>query len=437
MNALLPLFRRPALVLAGAVLLVPGFALSAQEAPPVPLPPPAATAPAPQEPAPVPAVPRRQAAPAFRAGSQAIVEFGHDARLEPGEVADAVVAIGGSATAEGTVRQSIVAIVGDAASAGPVGDAVVAILGNATAKAQVRDAVVAIGGTARVDDAVGQNVVAVLGNVVLGPNAVVQGNVVSIGGTIQRAPGAVIRGDIQSIGVGRMPDLTRYRGWLRQCLLYVRPLAFSGEIAWAWAVAFAFLLFYAMLGLFARNAVEKCLGTLRERPGRTILATILTLILTPLLSLLIAATGFGLFVMPLLMVGLLFAGLFGRAVLLAAIGRTLLRPFGGTPPPVVGVVVGGILVALLYTVPIAGFLLWKFLGAFGLGLVVYTLILNSRRERPATATPTGPSVPPPAPPAFVPPVAVPMEVTMPPMAMRTEPPSPARSEEHTSELQSH
>jgi uncharacterized RDD family membrane protein YckC len=374
-----------------------------------------------------PTPPRRPAGTAFRGGSQAIVVFGRDALLERNELADAVVAIGGSARAEGTVRQSIVAITGDALATGPVGEAVVAILGNATAKAQVRQAVVAVLGNARVEDTVGEDVVAVLGNVDLGPNAVVQGNVVSIGGAIQRAPGAVIRGDIQSIGLGKMPDFTPYRGWLRQCLLYARPLAFSGEVSWAWGIAAAFLLFYVVLGLFARGAIEKCLGTLRERPGRTILATIITLILTPLLALLVTATGFGLFVMPLLLVGLLFAGLFGRAVLLAAIGRTLLRPFGGTPAPVVGVVVGGLLVSLLYTVPIAGFLLWKFLGAFGFGLVVYTLILNSRRERPATATPAGPAPLPSAPPALVPPVIAPMEVTMPPMTMRTDPTAPAAS----------
>jgi uncharacterized RDD family membrane protein YckC len=405
MNSLLSFFRRPARLLAVTALLVPGLAFSAQDAPVVPaaptVPEAPAVAPAPQVPpaAAAPTPPRRPAGTEFRGGSQAIVVFGRDALLERNELADAVVAIGGSARADGTVRQSLVAITGDALATGPVGEAVVAILGNATAKAQVRQAVVAIGGNARVEDTVGENVVAVLGNVELGPNAVVQGNVVSIGGAIQRAPGAVIRGDIQSIGLGQMPDLTPYRGWLRQCLLYGRPLAFSGDVSWAWGIAAAFLLFYVVLGLLARGAIETCLGTLRERPGRTILATLLALILTPLLSLLVTATGFGLFVMPLLLVGVLFAGLFGRAVLLAAIGRTLLRPFGGTPAPVVGVVVGGVLVALLYTVPVAGFLLWKFLGAFGFGLVVYTLILGSRRERPA---PAGPAPFPVAPPVIAP-----------------------------------
>jgi uncharacterized RDD family membrane protein YckC len=417
MKEILPFFRRPTLALTCAILAVAGVPLSAQQPPAAPAAPDAATVPSVLPPASAP-TPPPQPARGLGGRSQDIVAFGRDAVLEAGEVANSVVAIGASASAEGTVRQSIVAIAGDVTAGGPVGETAVAILGNATAKAQVRDAVVSILGSTRVEGAVGRDVVAVLGDVELGSNAVVQGNVVSIGGTIKRAPGAVIRGDVQAIGLGVAPDLTRFRGWMRECLLYARPLAFSQQVGWAWAVAFGFLVFYLGLAWFGRGAVEKCLVTLHERPGRTLLATILTLLLTPLLLALVSLTVVGLFVMPLLLVALFFAGLFGRAVLLAAIGRGLLRPFGGAPAPVVSVALGGVLVMLLYTVPVAGFLLWKFLGVFGFGLVVYTLILHSRRERPA---PAGPAVPP----SPVPPTLVAPELTLPPMAMRAESPAPA------------
>jgi uncharacterized RDD family membrane protein YckC len=421
MKEFLPLFRRPTLALAWVALAVAANSLSAQEAPAAPAVPDAPATPSVLPPTSAPTPPP----PAVRGlggRSQDVVSFGRDAVLEAGEVANSVVAISASATAEGTVRESIVAIAGDVSAGGPVGDAAVAILGNATAKAQVRNAVVSILGTTRVEGAVGQDVVAVLGDVELGPNAVVQGNVVSIGGTIKRAPGAVIRGDVQAIGVGIRPDLARYRGWIRECLLYARPLAFSKQVGWAWALATAFLVFYLGLAWFGRGAVDKCLLTLSERPGRTLLATILTLLLTPLLLALVSITVVGLFVLPLLLLAMFIAGLFGRTVLLAAIGRGLLRPFGGAPSLLVSVALGGVTVMLLYTVPVAGFLLWKFLGAFGFGLVVYTLILNSRSERPA---PAGPVAPPLAPPPLVPP-----EVTMPPVAMQaaassgTDPVSP-------------
>jgi uncharacterized RDD family membrane protein YckC len=174
---------------------------------------------------------------------------------------------------------------------------------------------------------------------------------------------------------------------VRQCLLYGRPLAFDPGVGWAWVVAGSFLLLYVVLALTAGGAMEKCLGTLRERPGRTVLATLLTLVLTPLLLVLVAATGVGLVVQPILVLGILGAGLFGRAVLLAWLGRGLLRPFtsGNAVPVVFSVVIGGVLVALFYTIPIAGFLLWKVLGAFGFGVVVYTIVLGLKRERPVPA----------------------------------------------------
>ena len=51
------------------------------------------------------------------------------------------------------------------------------------------------------------------------------------------------------------------------------PRADSSASARAWGVAAAFLAFYLALALFGGGAMEKCLGTLRERPGRTVLAT--------------------------------------------------------------------------------------------------------------------------------------------------------------------
>ena len=62
---------------------------------------------------------------------QAVVTFGRDAELKTNQTAEAVVAIGGDATARGKVRNAVVAIGGNATIDGAeVGDAVVAVLGN-------------------------------------------------------------------------------------------------------------------------------------------------------------------------------------------------------------------------------------------------------------------------------------------------------------------
>jgi hypothetical protein len=352
--------------------------------------------------------------------------------LERGEIADGVVSIGGSAIARGETRRGVVAIAGNATAEGPVGESVVAIFGNASAAARVRDGVVAVLGNAKAEGHVGQDVVAILGDVELGPDAIVDGQAVSIGGTVRHAPGATIRGGERSFSAGKIPDFKPYQGWIRQCLLFARPLAFSGNVGWAWGVAAAFLLFYTVLAFLASGPMEKCLVTLRERPGRTVLATLLALVLTPLILVLVAATGVGLFVEPILLLGILAAGLFGRAVMLRWLGRGLLQPLGGAPGAVVSVVLGGVLVSLLYTIPIVGFLLWKLLGAFGFGLVVYTLILGQKRERPveATAGPAGPMAAAIAQPS-APPAALSFSTAEPPPLFGLVPAAPASATPRT------
>jgi hypothetical protein len=59
-----------------------------------------------------------------------VVAIGHDALLAADRRADAVVAILGSATAEGEVADAVVSILGNTRVTGPVGDSAVAVLGN-------------------------------------------------------------------------------------------------------------------------------------------------------------------------------------------------------------------------------------------------------------------------------------------------------------------
>jgi uncharacterized RDD family membrane protein YckC len=49
--------------------------------------------------------------------------------------------------------------------------------------------------------------------------------------------------------------------------------------------------------------------------------------------------------------------------------------------PAVAVLVGGVIVLVLYLVPVLGFIVYKVLGLFGLGAVVYTLVLQARARR--------------------------------------------------------
>jgi uncharacterized RDD family membrane protein YckC len=327
------------------------------------------------------------------------VSFGSGSTLAAGEDADAVVSIFGSSTSSGNVGDAVVSVIGNSrVEGGEVGDAVVSVLGSTYVNGEVHG-----------------EVVSVLGNVELGPKAIVHGEVVCIGGHVTRDSEAVVKGNIQNIAVaGRHFDFGGLTTWVSECLLYGRPLAFDRNLLWAWCIAFAFLAFYAVVALIAPTGVNKCVETLEQNPGSTLLASLLTLLLTPVAFILLAVTLFivvGFVLIPALSLGLFLASLFGKVVILAWVGRRFTRLLGDGPAshPFIGVLVGGAVVLLLYTVPILGFITYKALGILGLGAVVYTLILQfkaNRAARPAPAPRAAPAA------AAMPPVS-PVGETMP------------------------
>ncbi len=295
---------------------------------------------------------------------------------------------------------TVVAVFGNASARGPVGDSVVAVFGNARAEGPVSDSVVAVIGNVYVDAKV-HEVVAVLGNIELGPNAEVYGDVVPIGGVLKRDPKSIVHGDTPTIA---LPVEFGAPGWLQaylsQCVQRFRPLAFGPALGWAWGIALGFLAFYAVIALLFGGAIEKCIVTAESRPGGSLLAAVLTMIVTPIVVVLLCITIIGIAAVPFLAIGLMLANLFGRAVMLAWIGTRITRLFG-VRNPALGVLVGGAIVLLLYTIPVVGFVTYKLLGFLGLGIVVYTLLRASRRQK----QPVAPAIPPEMPSQTVPPMS--------------------------------
>jgi len=310
-----------------------------------------------------------------------IVNIGDDSSLPAGEYADAVIAMLGSASAAGEVGEAVVAIGGNATATGPVGDGVVALFGNVY-----------------VDSEVGQDVVAIFGNVQLGPNAVVNGEAVSVGGSIARDPSSRVLGGQQQIGFGRhFGELKWLKAWFEQCFLYGRPLAFDSSVAWAWWLALGFLGLYVLIAVMFDGALQRCVTTLEERPGESVIATVLSVLLSPILIILMLITVIGAALVPFLALGMFCAALFGKAVVLATLGRRITRftGIGAFSHLAVATLLGGLLVLLLYTVPVLGFIVSNVVGALGFGVVVYTLLL-AQRARNATAAAVPPAAPAPA-----------------------------------------
>lgn len=324
------------------------------------------------------------------------VPFG-DHTVPAGSRTREVVSILGSSSVDGEVSRDVVSILGDT-RIGPdarVGGAAIAILGQLDVDGPVGGEAVSVLGDTRINSHVRGEAVAVLGNMDLGPNAIVDGDVVVVGGRLTKAPGAVLRGDQVNVpALAALGELEWLTTWFKRALLTGRPLAFGEHLGWAWIVALSFLGLYLLLALIFPRGIEKCATTLETRPGYSILSSILTVVLTPVAFVLLTVTLVGVFLVPFLAVGLFFVKLFGKAVMLAWIGRRVIRLFGagGFGHAVVAVAIGGVIVLFLYTVPIFGIMLFKVLSWLGVGVVVYTIALGFQRDQPpavAAGVPSG------------------------------------------------
>ncbi|HEU4626862.1 MAG TPA: RDD family protein [Steroidobacteraceae bacterium] len=293
------------------------------------------------------------------------VQVGGDATVGPGERADDVVSVFGNST-----------------SSGEVGD-VVSVFGDTRVLAGSAHDVVAVAGNVYLNGKAAGDVVASFGNVELGPQAEVEGDVVVVGGKLERDPAAVVRGNVQNVLSFASGSFEWLRPWARHCLLLGRPLALAPGLGWAWGLAFGFLALYVLIAFLFRDAVDRTVRTFETQPGRCIIAALLTTVLTPVVFALLLITVVGIPFMPFAALGLFLLGLFGKAVVLAWIGRSCLR-LGGevrAAHTAVAVALGGAIILVFYLVPFVGFIVYKVLGILGLGIAVYALIQTTKERR--------------------------------------------------------
>jgi uncharacterized RDD family membrane protein YckC len=295
-----------------------------------------------------------------------IVHFGHDSHLDAGKRAEAVVAIGGSASSDGDVSDGVVSIMGNTRVNGSA-EAAVAVFGNTYVNGEIQE-----------------SAVAVFGDVELGPNAIVHDEVVAVGGVVKRDPAAIVRGGTREVSLPfKVGHLEWLHPWFKHCLLLGRPLALVPGIGWAWTLAFGFLALYVVIAMLFSSSVEKCVATLETRPGHSMLAALLSIFLSPLLTTILALTVVGAVLIPFAWVALFCAGIFGKVVILAALGRRLTRFIAAGPMSHIAfpVLLGGLILIGFYLVPFFGFILYKVTGVIGLGVVMYTLILALKAYR--------------------------------------------------------
>ena len=307
-----------------------------------------------------------------------MVSVGHDATLPAGSQMDSVVAVFGSATNNGTAHQDVVSVFGDTTVNGPTAGSAVAVLGNVTINADV-----------------GEDVVSVLGSVTLGPAAHVHGHVVSVLGTVRQDPAAIVEDGVERVLPEDFANAEGVRHWVGRGLMLGRPLVIGSGLAWLWGLSFALLALYTLLALLFREATEHCIATLNDNPGKSLIVAILSVLLTPLMLFLLAITVVGILVIPVALVLLFVAGLFGKTTVLGWIGGRCfgLRAGHALPHPAAAVLVGGLLVMLVYLVPVLGFVVFILLSMIGYGAVLYALLNRARRITSAAAAAAGPAPP--------------------------------------------
>ena len=290
--------------------------------------------------------------------------------------------------------------------AGKEAEQVVAVFGNVLDAGTVHDDVVAVFGSSEIDGKVGGDAVSVFGNVTLGPHAEIDGDVVTVFGKLRRDPAAIVHGDARSVFGHDFAAPSGLRSWFEECLMYGRPLALAHGLGWAWGLALSLLALYLCIALVFRSGVERCVTTFEQHPGPSVLAALLTVLLTPVLIVLLCITVIGVAAVPFAVIGLFCVSLFGKAVILAWLGSRVLRLRSGgatgapggagaatpgaatpgalaTPHPALAVCIGGAIALALYLVPFFGFVFYKLLGFLGLGAVIYTAILGLRARQAA------------------------------------------------------
>src|SRR5690348_12998044 len=74
----------------------------------------------------------------------AVVSIGHDSTLSADKIADAVVSVFGSSTADGEVREAVVSVFGDTRVNAPVGEGAVAVFGDLYINSKISGDAVAV-----------------------------------------------------------------------------------------------------------------------------------------------------------------------------------------------------------------------------------------------------------------------------------------------------
>ena len=270
---------------------------------------------------------------------------------------------------------------------------------------QVRGNVVSLGGNIDVGGRVDGDVISLGGSVELRSGAYVTGNALATNG-VSRSPGAVVRGQVGDVsgGVG-VPALPSAPGAPRLWwpgLGSGRPWGSSAFdlLGWMWRSflgTLTMLVLGAIVVLLVPGATRTMGHTFVSYPWHSLGVGLLTWVVAALALPLLIILCIGIPVAVLLAAALAVAAVLGWIVAGLVLGERLLVALNQAhPQPLLAVVVGLLVLAVLAAVPCLGILVTIVVSTWGLGAVILTRCGTAPY---APATPLPPLAPPPAPPA--------------------------------------
>jgi hypothetical protein len=262
---------------------------------------------------------------------------------------------------------------------------VVVIGGDAQIDGHVTHTLTVIGGSAIINGSVSREAVIVAGGVTLGPEASVGRHSAFIGGPFKISPTAALNRDHVQIELGNLASGAEwFREWVAHGLLWGRLLTLNP--LWPWAFAGAFFVLYALLVLLFPRAASSVVEALEKRPVASLCAGILQVILWAPLTLLLAVTIVGILAIPFFQIGMFLLILFGKAGLLCFIGKNIGRSLriDSLGHPFFSLVIGAIVLALTYMVPVIGLIAFFVATpvAFGAGFIALTSSFKRTESHP-------------------------------------------------------
>lgn len=229
--------------------------------------------------------------------------------------------------------------------------------------AEVKSAV-SVGGSVTVYGQVDKDVVAVGGSVYLKDSAMVGGDVVAVGGKIMREPGAIVKGDTVEVAIaGIAPAVSFFtRGGILKGMAIFGLLSFIGFLILAIVLV---ALFTPQLGRVSANLEADLL--------KTFLIGLLIAVLFIPVAVVLAVSIVGIVLIPVWVMVVAAAGIFGYIAVGHLLGKKTLRAFRiAGKSMMIETLTGVVLLCLVGLIPIGGFLIKMIAALCGLGGVYQT-----------------------------------------------------------------